>query len=196
MCGFEKTAGERTVKIYYTYLWLREDGTPYYAGKGSGDRAFAWHKRIGNSPPRNRILIQPYPSEADAFVAEVFLVSFYGRKDLNTGCLSNMSGGGENPPKTKKGRRVLWGAKISKTLVGNPICAENGRLTGAKLKGRPKTGSALDHLKRIQQIANTPENIRKRIETRMRNGGFSPSVETRRKISETLKMRAALKRIA
>jgi hypothetical protein len=81
------------VKIFYTYMWLREDGTPYYVGKGSGDRAFR-----SDSLPKDRILIQDFPSEADAFEAEKFLIAYYGRKDLKTGILINMSEGGNAPP--------------------------------------------------------------------------------------------------
>jgi hypothetical protein len=77
-------------RVYYTYLWLREDGTPYYVGKGFGNRAF----RKG-SPPRDRILIQEFPSEADSLFAEQFLIAYYGRKDLGTGILINLTDGGE-----------------------------------------------------------------------------------------------------
>src|SRR5208282_5228137 len=78
---------------FYTYMWLREDGTPYYIGKGKGNRAFR-----RSSPPRDRILIQEYPSEEDAFAAEVFLISYYGRKDIGTGCLINHTDGGDGLP--------------------------------------------------------------------------------------------------
>lgn len=77
-------------KLFYTYLWLREDGTPYYVGKGHGDRAF----RKG-SPPVERILLQEHPSEQAANDAEVFLISYYGRKDTGTGILRNRTSGGE-----------------------------------------------------------------------------------------------------
>lgn len=75
---------------FYTYMWLREDGTPYYVGKGTGQRAF----RKG-CPPHERIVVQDWPSEEDALHAERFLISFYGRKDKETGCLINLTDGGD-----------------------------------------------------------------------------------------------------
>ncbi len=80
--------------IFYTYLWLREDGTPYYVGKGHGTRAYVWHRRIGHAPPQECILTQEFPSEENCFEAEKFLIQFYGRKDLGTGALANRSDGG------------------------------------------------------------------------------------------------------
>jgi len=82
--------------MFYTYLWLREDGTPYYAGKGTEFRAYQkHHNRVGKCPPKDRVILQEFLSEADAFEAEQFLILYYGRKDLGTGCLINMSDGGE-----------------------------------------------------------------------------------------------------
>ena len=79
---------------FYTYLWLREDGTPYYVGKGIGRRVSRRH-RMGEPPSIDRILIQEFPSEADALAAEAFLISYYGREDLGLGCLLNLTDGGE-----------------------------------------------------------------------------------------------------
>jgi hypothetical protein len=68
--------------IFYTYLWLREDGTPYYVGKGTGKRA------IRKSSPQNLdcILIQEHPSEADAFAAEIFLIICSVPQRRNASC--------------------------------------------------------------------------------------------------------------
>ena len=83
--------------FFHTYMWLRVDGTPYYVGKGSyQDRAYSAHRlNVGEPPPPDRIIIQEFPSEADALAAEVFLIAYYGRKDLGTGILINMTDGGE-----------------------------------------------------------------------------------------------------
>jgi len=84
---------------FYTYLWLREDGTPYYIGKGKGDRAFIGHwtrsKRKYMPPPKERIVVYLAESEADAFDTEISLIWYYGRKDLGTGLLVNTSDGGQ-----------------------------------------------------------------------------------------------------
>jgi hypothetical protein len=107
------------VKIFYTYLWLREDGTPYYVGKGSGNRAFVQRRHSFPMPStRERILVQEFPDEVSAFAAEIFLISFYGREDLG-GCLLNLTDGGENPPPKKpgcKGPSEETRKKISETL--------------------------------------------------------------------------------
>ena len=81
--------------IFYTYLWLRDDGTPYYVGKGSGRRVRKLHKR--HCPPKNSELVitQDFESEADALFAEKFLIACYGRKDTSTGILRNLTDGGE-----------------------------------------------------------------------------------------------------
>jgi hypothetical protein len=93
---------------FYTYLWLREDGTPYYVGKGTGKRAFNDRKNHRfPPPPKDRILLQEFPDEESAFIAEAFLIALYGREDLGEGTLLNLTDGGEGC----SGRPGFWKGK-------------------------------------------------------------------------------------
>lgn len=123
---------------FYTYMWLREDGTPYYVGKGSGKRAYTSQGHIVHSPKEPEcIVIYPAESEADAFETEVTLVWYYGRKDLGTGCLRNLTDGGENPPNWKgKKRSEHQRTSLSATKKGVPLSeAHKAALTGVKKSG-------------------------------------------------------------
>lgn len=79
----------------YVYFWLRANGTPYYVGKGTGRRAFINTQHSVHRPPdRARIIVQEYETETEAFEAEAFFVSFFGRLDDGSGCLRNHTVGG------------------------------------------------------------------------------------------------------
>jgi|10_taG_2_1085330.scaffolds.fasta_scaffold183370_2 hypothetical protein len=85
-------------KLYYTYAYLREDGTPYYIGKGTKDRAYNKNHRI-KTPSKNRIkILQDGLTNDEAMIEEIRLISLYGRKDLGTGILRNMTAGGDGSP--------------------------------------------------------------------------------------------------
>jgi hypothetical protein len=82
---------------YYTYAYLREDGTPYYIGKGQGNRAYRRSKKRIN-PPKDKsriIYLKQNLTEEEAFRHEIYMIAVFGRKDLGTGILRNRSDGGE-----------------------------------------------------------------------------------------------------
>ncbi len=86
-----------TKGIFYTYAWLRTDGTPYYIGKGHGSRAWDFRRKGINRPSDNsRVLIlKKHLCEQDAFDHEVYMIFVLGRKDTGTGILHNRTNGGE-----------------------------------------------------------------------------------------------------
>lgn len=172
---------------FYTYLWLRESGTPYYAGKGTGRRAFSSSAHGVHRPvDRVRILIQEFPSEEDAFEAEKFLIAYYGRIDLGTGCLRNLTDGGEgtsNPD--EETRRKIREARAKQTFSD-----ETRRKISISGKGRkypPEFGQQI----RERQLGNK-NGIGKRSEEARRNIslgclGRKNSLEHRQAVSRARK---------
>ena len=82
---------------YYTYAYLREDKTPYYVGKGKGRRVYLKHQK-GISVPKDKtriIFLKQNLTEEEAFKHEIYMISVFGRKDLGTGILRNLTDGGE-----------------------------------------------------------------------------------------------------
>jgi hypothetical protein len=81
---------------FYTYAYLREDGTPYYIGKGSNGRAYNSNRNIPRPKDKSRILfLKQNLTEEEAFKHEKYMIGVLGRKDLGTGILRNLTEGGE-----------------------------------------------------------------------------------------------------
>lgn len=90
---------------FYVYAYLRskdsENGkknTPYYIGKGCGDRATSKLRTIPKpSDPALIIYVEEGLTEEEAFSLEKYYIALYGRIDNGTGSLRNLSDGGDGP---------------------------------------------------------------------------------------------------
>lgn len=143
-------------KVFYTYMWLRENGTPYYVGKGSGKRAF----RDG-SPDESRIVIQEWPDQETAFENEKSLIALYGRKDIGTGILNNRTDGGEGisglirtKEHTEKIMRHLRGRPLSKKHCSRISEGMKGEKNPAFGKKRPDLSAINTATKKGKVLSN------------------------------------------
>ncbi len=189
---------------FYVYAYLRSRdseygnvGSPYYIGKGQGHRAYS--KKHFAKPPSDEsqiVFLGRHMTEADALQAEMLLIHLYGRIDLGTGCLRNMTDGGDgcsgrilslevresisskltgrkNGSPSEETRRKI-GAASSTSLRGRTLSAEHRRNISTGQKGRK---FSTESRRKISEAQMGNQN----------NLGHKRTDETRRKQSEGMK---------
>jgi hypothetical protein len=123
---------------FYVYAYLRSKDSergvkysPYYIGKGSGDRCLSKKGRAVPTPKDGAfiVFIQEGLAEEEAFSLERYCIAMYGRVDDGTGILHNRCDGGEG----SSGRIVSTECRVQLKEARR----REGRWKG---KGNPKFG--------------------------------------------------------
>lgn len=180
---------------FYVYAYVRYDGTPYYIGKGKGDRAYSPIHKVPRPKEKNRIIIlEQHLSEIGAFALERRYIKWFGRKDNNTGILRNMTDGGEGTAGaiiSQKHRDSV--AAANKTRI---ITDETRAKLSASLKGKTRTDESRAKMSAAQKAycqkglhnfrgrKHTPETIAK-----IKASKSNISEDTRKKMSEAARNR-------
>ena len=162
---------------YYTYAYLREDGRPYYIGKGKGKRLFYKYGK-NCKPPKDRsriIKLKQHHTEEEAFKHEIYMIAVFGKKCDGTGILMNIADGGNAPP-TYYGEdspskrpevRAKIGAANKKSLKGKKIPEEvrqkQSNTWKEKLKNNPRPMSYYtENIKKMAERNRTDKEKHKR----------------------------------
>jgi hypothetical protein len=170
---------------YYTYAYLREDRTPYYIGKGQGNRAYRRSKKRIN-PPKDKsriIYLKQNLTEEEAFKHEIYMIAVFGRKDLGTGILHNRTDGGEGGSGaivSEETRR-----KLSEAGKSRIFSEETRRKLSEASKGR--THSEETKIKMSEAAKGKTFSEETRIKLSASSKGKTHSEETKIKMSEAAK---------
>jgi hypothetical protein len=139
---------------YYTYAYLREDGTPYYIGKGKANRINNSLHAINLPPEERRIYLKKNLTDEEARKHEIYMIAVLGRKDLKTGILRNMTNGGEGcagrslSEETKK--------KMSEKKKGKKFTEEHKKKLSESAKKRKASKKTREKMSKIFMGKNNP----------------------------------------
>jgi hypothetical protein len=177
---------------YYTYAYLREDGTPYYIGKGKNNRLYKKRKGEVNLPKdKSRIIfLKQNLTEEEAFKHEIYMISVFGRKDLGTGILHNRTDGGDG------GSGIIFSEETRKKI------SERQSYSGNSFYGKTHSKETIEQMSKIKigkihsqetkdkiSKSNKGKCITEETKEKLRTANLGKIVpqEVRNKISNSLK---------
>jgi hypothetical protein len=137
------------MKEYYTYAYLREDKTPYYIGKGKGDRVYK-KRKSEIKPPKNKsriIFLKQNLTEEEAFKHEIYMIAVFGRKDLGTGILHNRTNGGDGSRGWIPSEE--WKNKMSSIVKGRKHTEQTKQKLSECLRGKKRTKDQKENTSQI-----------------------------------------------
>ena len=174
---------------YYTYAYLREDKTPYYIGKGTGDRIYSTNRRVNPPKDKSRVIyLKQNLTEEEAFRHEIYMIDVFGRKDLGTGILVNMTNGGEGVSGWVPSEETKM--NISVANKGKTHSEESRKkMSEAKKNMSDETRRKMSEASKGENHPNYGKTLSEETKRKLSESHKNPSEESRKKMSEASKGR-------
>ena len=138
---------------FYVYAYLREDGTPYYIGKGRNYRAWNKSKKHNISVPKNKkriVFLEKNLTEMGAIALERRYIFWYGRKDIGQGILHNKTNGGDGVSGIKFSEEHK--NKIRIAHIGKKHSQESKNKMSVSKSGKKKKPLSKEHKEKLSKV--------------------------------------------